>query len=142
MPVIRTAAFILAALLFGLALFQLALALGAPWGRAAFGGLTERPGTKLRVSAAVATVIWAAAALIVIRRVDLIGWGPLPTSWLPVALWVIAGVLALSIVVNALSPSVLEKAIWIPFGAVATALAVIVALGPKVLAWVEATQLS
>jgi len=128
MTIVRTAAIVLAALLFGLALFQLALAAGVPWGRAAFGGFTERPGTSLRVSAAVATVIWAAAALIVLRRAGLAVWSPLPSGWVPVAAWAIVGVLALSIAVNAVSPSVLEKAIWIPFGVVATALAFVVAL--------------
>lgn len=131
MTIVRTAAIVLAALLFGLALFQLALAAGAPWGRAAFGGFTERPGTNLRVSAAVATLVWAAAALVVLRRAGLAVCAPLPTGWLPVAAWVIVGVLALSIVVNAVSPSVLERAIWIPFGVVATALAVTVALSPQ-----------
>ncbi len=130
MTIVRTAAIVLAALLFGLAFFQLALAAGAPWGRAAFGGFTERPGTSLRISAAIATLIWAAAALISLRRAGLAVWSPLPSSWLPVAAWVIVGVLALSIVVNAISPSVLEKAIWIPFGVVATVLAVTVALSP------------
>lgn len=128
MTLARNAALILAVLLIGLALFQLALAIGAPWGRAAFGGFVERPGTALRISAAIATVIWTGAALVVLRRAGFPVWAPLPTGWLPVALWVITGVLALAIVVNAISPSVLEKSIWVPFGVVAVVLAVIVSL--------------
>lgn len=128
MLVPRNAAVVLAVLLIALALFQLALALGVPWGRAAFGGFTERPGQNLRVGAAIATLLWVGAALVVLRRVGLPVWAPVPTGWLPVAAWVIAALLALSIAVNAISPSVLEKAIWLPFGVVATALAVIVAL--------------
>ena len=128
MTLVRNAALILAVLLIGLALFQFALAIGAPWGRAAFGGFVERPSPELRISAAVATVIWTAAALIVLRRAGLPVWAPLPASWLHVAVWILVGLLALSIIVNAISPSVLEKSIWVPFGVVTTTLAVIVAV--------------
>lgn len=131
MTLARNAAMTLAALLIGLAAFQLALAIGAPWGLAAFGGFVERPGSALRVSAAVATLIWTGAALVILRRAGLPVWAPLPAAWLPVAVWVLAGLLALSIVVNAISPSVLEKSIWVPFGVVTTALAVTVALKSK-----------
>jgi hypothetical protein len=129
MSIARNAAVILAILLVGLALFQLALALGAPWGRAAFGGFVERPGTALRVSAGVATLVWTGAALVVLRRAGLPVWAPLPDSWLPVVIWILVGILVVAIVVNAISPSLLEKSIWVPFGVVAATLATIVALG-------------
>jgi hypothetical protein len=128
MSLARNAAIILAILLVGLALFQLALALGAPWGRAAFGGFVERPGIALRVSAGIATVVWVGAALIVLRRAGVPVWAPLPTAWLPAVAWVLVGILLLSILVNAISPSLLEKAIWVPFGVVAATLAIIVAV--------------
>src|SRR5690606_16238913 len=91
------------------------LALGAPWGRAAYGG--QHPGTvplRLRVSSAVAAVVWVAVALIVLRRVGLVPWAPLPDAWLPVALWVVVGLGAVAMLLNAITPSRLERAIWLP----------------------------
>ncbi len=128
MTLARNAAIIVAVLLFLLAAFQLALALGAPWGRAAFGGFTATPGTGLRISSGVAVLVWSCVALLVLRRGGVGVWAPLPDSWLGVAIWVVAGVLALSILVNAISPSVVEKAIWVPFGVVTTTLTVVVAI--------------
>jgi len=115
-----------------LALFQLALAVGAPWGRAAFGGFTDRPGTPLRIASAVAVLLWSAAALVLVRRAGIGIWAPVPDAWLVALAWVIAGLLGLSILVNAASKSVLERAIWVPFGVAATVLAVVVALAPSV----------
>jgi len=70
-----------------IAVFQLAIALGAPLGRAAWGGAHVRLPPNLRVASAVAAVIWMVAALLVLDRagtplIDLPdpvsnGWGPL-----------------------------------------------------------------
>lgn len=113
---IATAAAIVAAVLYlGIAAFQLALALGAPWGRAAYGG--QHPGAvppRLRVSSAVALVVWAAVALVVLRRVGLVLWAPLPDAWLPVALWVVVGFGAVAVLLNAITPSRTERVIWLP----------------------------
>lgn len=99
----------------GLCGFQLALALGAPWGRAAYGG--QHPGTvpaRLRISSAVAVIVWAGVALIVLRRAHLAPWAPLPDAWLPIGLWVVVGLLAVATLLNAITPSRLERAIWLP----------------------------
>ncbi|MDI5982504.1 hypothetical protein [Amycolatopsis magusensis] len=53
----------------GVALFQLAIAAGAPVGRASWGG--KHPGTlpaRLRVISTVAVLIWGYSALVVLRR--------------------------------------------------------------------------
>src|SRR5215831_16502432 len=52
----------------GFALFELALALGAPVGRAAFGGTHTYLPAGLRVVSALAAVIWLLAALVFLRR--------------------------------------------------------------------------
>src|SRR5919106_6499883 len=48
--------------------FQLAVALGAPLGRAAWGGAYERLPVSLRIASAIAVLVWSLAALIVLRR--------------------------------------------------------------------------
>ena len=50
----------------GIAAFQVALAAGAPFGRAAWGGSHERLPRKLRVASAVAAGVWVLAALVVL----------------------------------------------------------------------------
>ncbi|GMA90815.1 hypothetical protein [Homoserinibacter gongjuensis] len=120
----------LAAVLYlGLSAFQLALAAGAPWGRAAFGG--QHPGTlpaRLRVSSAVATVVWAAVALIVARHAGLPVWAPLPDAWLAVAVWVATALGVVAIALNALTPSRIERAIWLPISVLLFSATAIVAL--------------
>ena len=128
MMITRTAA-VSASILFAvLAAFQLALAAGAPWGGAAYGGLTEHPGVELRVSSVVATLVWAAAALVVLKRAGFGTWAPLPRRALPVAVWVLAGLTAVAIVPNAISPSGLERSIWVPWAVVTTLLVLTVAV--------------
>ncbi len=114
--VARVAAIAALALFALLIVFQLALALGAPWGRAAYGG--QNAGvlpTQFRVASAVAVAVWAAIALIVARRAGLSVWAPLPVSWLPVVVWIVVALLVIAVVMNAITPSPLERAIWLPF---------------------------
>jgi hypothetical protein len=99
----------------GLVVFQLALAAGAPWGRAAYGG--QAPGRlprQFRISSAVAAVVWAGVALVIARHGGIPVWAPLPDAGLPVAIWVIAGLLAIAVVLNAITRSRVERAIWLP----------------------------
>lgn len=117
------AAIAAAVLLGGLVVFQIGLALGAPWGRAAFGGYTDRPGVRLRAASGVAVVVWSGAVIVVLGRAGILT-APLPT----VLIWVVVALSALGIVANAITRSRLERAIWLPFSIVVTALCVVVAL--------------
>jgi hypothetical protein len=113
----------------GLVGFQLALAAGAPWGRAAYGG--QAPGVlpaRLRISSVVAAAIWTGVALIVGRLGGIPVWAPLPDAWLPVAIWVVVGLLAIAVVLNAISRSSVERAIWLPVTVVLVASTLTVAL--------------
>jgi hypothetical protein len=107
--------------------FQLALAAGAPWGELAMGG--RYPGRfppAMRVTAVVQALILAVLALVVLDAVGVVplGWtDALPwLSWLPVAF------AALSVLVNAISPSPRERRLWIPVGVVLLATSLIVAI--------------
>ena len=120
-----------AALMVGVSLFELALLAGVPWGHAAFGGAEAVLSPPLRVAAAISVLVWAAAALVVLRRAGHRTWAPLPSKALPVAVWVLAGYTALGILVNAISPSPIERAIWVPLTAVISALLFTVAIASR-----------
>jgi hypothetical protein len=126
--VARTCAVGAATLMGALAAFQVALAAGVPWGEAAFGGAQAQLDTPLRVTAGVAAVVWSGAALIVLRRAGHPNWAPLPRRALPVAVWVIASYTALGAVVNAVSPSAIERAIWVPVAVAISVLTFAVAI--------------
>lgn len=130
MGALPIAAAVVAAALCGVnAVFQIALAAGAPWGRAAYGG--QNPGVlpaRLRATSAVSVVVSALAALVLLRRGGFAVWAPVPDGWLPVASWVLVGLFALSVVLNAITRSRLERAIWLPVTLVLFAATLTVAL--------------
>jgi hypothetical protein len=123
------AAVVAVVLFAGLVVFQIALAFGAPWGRAAYGG--QAPGvlpTRFRVSSAVAALVWVGVALVVGRAGGIPVWAPLPDAWLPVAVWTVVGLLALAVVLNTITRSRVERAIWLPVTVVLLASTLVVAL--------------
>ena len=103
-----------AVLLSGIVVFQLALALGAPWGRAAYGGASARPPARMRVGSAVASVVWTVIAVVILRRGGLPVPRVLPERGVSVVMWVAVGLLAVAVVLNTITPSRLERMIWAP----------------------------
>jgi hypothetical protein len=108
-------------------MFQVALAAGAPLGRAAWGGAHERLPTNLRVASAIATVVWIAAALVVLARAGFDA-SPIPASAAAWATWVLAGLLLVGAVMNLISRSRLERLIWGPVALVLAGLTAVVAI--------------
>lgn len=104
-------------LIVGLVAFQIALALGAPLGAAAWGG--QHPGVlpaRLRVaSGIVGVLVYPILLLVVLSASGLLRVG-LPVD-ADVAMWVLAGFFALGTIVNAISRSPPER-IWSPVSAV------------------------
>lgn len=97
-----------ARLLGAVAAFQLALALGAPWGEASYGGahIGVLP-TDLRIGSAFAVLAYLALAAVV------------GTSWVRGAArrWTLTGgsvLMGAGAVMNFASPSLIERAIWTP----------------------------
>jgi hypothetical protein len=111
----------------GLAVFQLALAMGAPLGRFAWGGAHERLPVGLRVGSLVAVFIYALFAVIVLERAGLIALFP-HRSIAGIGTWVIVGYLALGVAGNALSRSRPERFTMTPLALTLCALAFTVAL--------------
>jgi hypothetical protein len=114
----RRVAIVATALLALIVAFQVALAAGAPWGNAAYGGQPAHLNASFRVSSVIAAVFWAGAALVVLRRVGYRVWAPLPARALPVAVWVLFALSLISVIMNGITPSSIERAIWLPFAIV------------------------
>lgn len=111
-----------------IAAFQLALAAGAPLGRASWGGAYEgRLPRNLRLASGVAVIIWLLAALIVLDRA---GLGPLELpDWVAYAgTWFFALLSAVGALVNFASSSPYERFGWGPLAAVLAVLTGYVAL--------------
>lgn len=107
------AARIYAVVTFVVIAFQIALAAGAPWGAYAMGGAF--PGQfppELRVAAVIQAVILALLAGVVLARagVALPNWSR-TSRWL---IWVAVAFSGLSLVLNIITPSSIERAIWAP----------------------------
>jgi hypothetical protein len=93
--------------------FQLALALGAPWGEVAMGGAF--PGAyppAMRLAALLQAIVLAGVGVIVLSRAGLVlsGWGALSRR----LIWAVVGLLVLALVLNLITPSATERMIWAP----------------------------
>jgi hypothetical protein len=124
------AAYVFTALVVLLALFQLALMFGMPWGRFAWGG--RHAGVLpigYRVGSGISILVHAFFATVVLGRAGFIGI--YPDGFTRVAIWVVVGVLVLGVLMNAISRSRPERLVMTPVALVLAVLALIVALyGP------------
>jgi hypothetical protein len=125
----ENAAIIFCVLLGGLALFQLALAAGAPLGRFAWGGGHERLPAKFRIGSLIAIGIYAVFALIVLERAGLISLLPSPAI-AGIGAWVVVAYLALGVAMNAISRSKPERFTMTPLALALCVTALIVAVAP------------
>ena len=118
------AAIVFALTIAGVVAFQLALALGAPWGEYAMGGAVRgRYPPALRVVAVVQAVLLAVLAFIVLGDA---GMGPL--TGVGVLVWVAVATSALAVLLNAASRSAGERRIWVPVSLVLLVSSLVVAL--------------
>ena len=123
----RFAAWIFGVLILSVALFQLALALGAPWGRVAMGGAF--PGVyppAMRAVALVQILILGAVGLVVFVRAGLVF--PQWTAAARWPAWVVVVLLAVGVIMNLITPSGLERLIWAPVATLLSLSALRVAL--------------
>ena len=108
--------------------FQLALAIGAPWGAYAMGGAYPgRMPPALRAAAVVQAAVLAGLALSVLSASGLVAPG-FVEGW-PWLAWVPVGVSALAVVLNASTRSQGERRIWLPVAIVLLVCCLGVALG-------------
>jgi hypothetical protein len=110
-----------------IALFQAALALGAPFGAAAWGGAHPGPlPSKLRVASAFAGSFWLFAALVVLERggSEIVSLPPTLARW---GTWVLVVLLPIGAIVNFASTSRWERFGWGPIALVLAGLCLVVA---------------
>lgn len=107
--------------------FQIAVGLGAPWGRFTLGGkYPDVLPMKARVIPVISTVIIALFIAIVLIRAGLIRPDLFQASH--IAIWFPVGYMALGLVMNAISPSKPERKLWVPVIAVMLVCTLVVAL--------------
>ena len=107
---IGAAAVLAAALFLAMAVFQVALALGAPLGQHVLGGRNAGVLPRgLRIASVVAAAILTGAAAIVLARANLIGWPSQAAALLAPACWIVAGYMALNTLGNLKSTSRIER---------------------------------
>jgi hypothetical protein len=124
------AATVYAVAVLGVIAFQLALAIGAPWGSYAMGGaFPGRFPRPMRIAAVVQAALLAVTIAVVVSRAGL-----MLATWSDAARWAIWGVVviaAIGVVLNAASRSAGERRIWVPVTVVMLASALAVAVSPR-----------
>lgn len=113
----------------GIATFQAALALGAPLGRAAWGGKSRELPPNLRRASAVAIVIWLLAAIAMLGRAGVVAVA-VPDVVLVWGAWALVIVSVLGAIVNAASSSPWERFGWAPLSLALAFLSWLVASSP------------
>ncbi len=102
----------------GVSAFQVALASGAPWGAAAWGGAHSGVlPDRLRLASGVSALAFVGVAAIAARH---------PRPGRCGRRWALLGMgvyLGFGVVLNAISPSLIERAIWVPLTALGSLLA-------------------
>ena len=123
---VRTAAVAASVGFIALAAFQVALALGAPLGRAAWGGTHVQLPTGLRIASAIAVGFWVLASLVVLERAGF-EVSPLPSTLVRWGAWILVGLLPLGALMNFASQSPWERFLWGPVALILAALCFVVA---------------
>lgn len=111
-----------------LALFQIALALGAPLGKFAWGGNARVLPARLRIGSIVSVLLYAFIAIILLDRTGLtqvLRNG----AFVQVAVWVVFAYFVLGILMNAISRSKRERYTMTPVTIALAALSLVVAIG-------------
>jgi hypothetical protein len=127
MDITDLAAIVFAIAAAAVATFQVALALGAPWGAYAMGGAVPgRFPSALRVAALIQGVLIGGLALVVLATAGLALPGLAEAA--PLLIWAVVAVAAIALVMNAISRSPGERRIWTPVAAVLLVSSLVVAL--------------
>lgn len=112
----------------GVIVFQLALALGAPWGAYAMGGAVPgRFPTSMRIAAVVQAAVIGLMSIGVLSAAGIIL--PSLNEAAPWLIWVAVVFSAVAVVLNAISRSAGERKIWVPVSLVMLMSSLLVALG-------------
>jgi len=122
------AAIVFSALALVVAVFQLGLAAGMPWGNLTWGG--KFPGRLpgyMRLVALLSSILLVAFAFIVSIRAGIL-W----REWQPISrmlIWLVVAYCALGVVANAATPSRWERRVWLPVVLAMLVSSVVVGMG-------------
>lgn len=126
--VTSSAAALACVILGALAVFQALLALGAPWGRFAWGGQHRVLPPSLRAGSVLSILVYAVIAAIVLARAGVVPSGDVSDGAVRTAAWVVVAYFFLGIGMNLASRSVPERAVMTPVAAVLCLLCAVVAV--------------
>jgi hypothetical protein len=110
-----------------LAVFQLALALGAPLGHLAWGGQHRVLPGGLRIGSLIAIALYGLFSATMLMRAGLVDVWP-DMGWVGPAAWAVVAYMALGVVVNAISRSRAERVTMTPLVGVLLVLSLLVAV--------------
>lgn len=110
-----------------LAIFQILLASGLPYGAAAFGGSNTVLPPRLRWSSGISSALFCGALYVVLAEADLFGVGG-RTTLIRVAIWIFVAIFGLSAIANVASHSRWERRLMAPIALVLTACCAVLAL--------------
>jgi hypothetical protein len=122
----RTAAVVATVGFAGIAAFEVALALGAPLGHAAYGGSTAQLTAGERVVSVMAVVVWLTAAVVVLGRSGFLAV-PAHAELFRRATWALVAVTAVAALPNLVSQSPWERLVFGPTALVLAVLCLVVA---------------
>lgn len=122
------AAIIIIILLTSLTIFQLALILGAPLGKYAWGGAHEVLPTNLRIGSVISIFLYGLITAVLISKAELFTLIA-NKEIVDVAAWVIAAYFAVGILLNGISKSKRERNLMTPIVIVLTIATTLIALG-------------
>ena len=121
------ASLVACALLGALAVLQICVATGAPWGRVVWGGQHRVLPARLRVGSAVSVLLYAGFAAVLLSRAGLLPGGD--TVAVRILTWVVFAYFVVGIGMNAISRSRAERLTMTPVCVVLAAATLIIALG-------------
>jgi hypothetical protein len=114
------------------AVFQIALSLGVPWGRGAWGGVHgDVLPARLRIASAVSAGVLVVAALVVLVRVGYLGNTAIPYGVFRWGTWTLVAAMTLSALANFASSSRWERFLGGPVALLLALLCLVVALGEE-----------
>jgi hypothetical protein len=124
---IDTLAIISCIILAALAIFQLALILGAPLGKYAWGGTHTVLPVNLKIGSAISILLYGIIAAIILSKAELMSVFNNQTV-VNVGIWVIAAYFTLGILLNGISRSKYERNLMTPVVLVLAVMAIFIAL--------------
>ena len=114
-------------ILFLLALFQLALILGAPIGKYAWGGSHRVLPTKLRIGSSISIGLYAIFGLIILHRAGVIAVIN-NDMVISVSAWIITAYFFIGVLMNGISRSMHERSLMTPVALLLAILSLLIAL--------------